>query len=193
MKSHFDKVGMVGALVGAFATAPACCLPLLATVGASVGLSVFAQFNSTLVYLLQFFSVVSVIGAYLGFRAHKNWMPFALSIASTLAIIYVYNVELSQGALLSGLLGLIISAIWNTIESKKNGRCAARDVQLRSTITCPFCGHKQTETMPIDFCLFFYTCKACRVLLKPKEGDCCVFCSYGNEKCPQIQMGMCAS
>ena len=24
-------------------------------------------------------------------------------------------------------------------------------------------------------------------ILKPKEGDCCVFCSYGSVKCPPIQ------
>ncbi len=26
-------------------------------------------------------------------------------------------------------------------------------------------------------------------LLKPTEGDCCVYCSYGDVKCPPIQQG----
>ncbi|MFA9408701.1 MAG: GDCCVxC domain-containing (seleno)protein, partial [Candidatus Dadabacteria bacterium] len=30
-----------------------------------------------------------------------------------------------------------------------------------------------------------------KVLLKPKPGDCCVFCSYGSVKCPSIQEGCC--
>ena len=61
------------------------------------------------------------------------------------------------------------------------------DVILDSTLTCPHCGHAETETMPTDACLFFYECKSCGTLLKPNPGDCCVFCSYGSVKCPPIQ------
>ncbi len=60
-------------------------------------------------------------------------------------------------------------------------------VILDSTITCPRCGHAETETMPTDACQFFYECKSCGILLKPKKDDCCVFCSYGNIPCPPIQ------
>jgi hypothetical protein len=38
--------------------------------------------------------------------------------------------------------------------------------------------------MPTDACLFFYHCTACGALLRPKPGDCCVFCSHGSVKCP---------
>ncbi len=41
--------------------------------------------------------------------------------------------------------------------------------------------------MPTDACWFFYECKSCGVLLRPLEGDCCVFCSYGATPCPPIQ------
>jgi hypothetical protein len=41
--------------------------------------------------------------------------------------------------------------------------------------------------MPDDACVFFYDCKNCGAQLKPKKGDCCVFCSYGSVKCPPIQ------
>ncbi|WP_305076261.1 GDCCVxC domain-containing (seleno)protein, partial [Methylobacter sp. BlB1] len=47
--------------------------------------------------------------------------------------------------------------------------------------------HAETETMPTDACQFFYECRSCGTLLKPKLGDCCVFCSYGSVKCPPIQ------
>ncbi|MEE8588296.1 MAG: GDCCVxC domain-containing (seleno)protein [Sulfurimonadaceae bacterium] len=60
-------------------------------------------------------------------------------------------------------------------------------VILESEITCPKCGHKKIETMPTDSCQWFYECGNCHTLLKPKEGDCCVFCSYGSVKCPSIQ------
>ena len=32
-------------------------------------------------------------------------------------------------------------------------------------------------------------CKPCGALLKPKPGDCCVFCSYGTVPCPPVQAG----
>lgn len=60
-------------------------------------------------------------------------------------------------------------------------------MQLLSTITCPYCGHQSAETMPTDACQFFYECKVCGTLLKPKAGDCCVFCTYGDVPCPPIQ------
>lgn len=60
-------------------------------------------------------------------------------------------------------------------------------VALSSTLTCPICGHAKLETMPVDACIFFYECTACRTMLKPRAGDCCVFCSYGSVKCPPIQ------
>jgi hypothetical protein len=62
-------------------------------------------------------------------------------------------------------------------------------IELRSTITCPECGHVETETMPTDACQWFYDCKGCAVVLKPKPGDCCVYCSYADIPCPPIQAG----
>ena len=63
------------------------------------------------------------------------------------------------------------------------------DAILESTLTCPVCAARQTETMPTNACVYFYECPACRTLLKPLSGDCCVFCSYGDVKCPPIQVG----
>lgn len=58
---------------------------------------------------------------------------------------------------------------------------------LDSTLTCPHCGFAERLTMPTDACLFFHECSGCRTLLRPKPGDCCVFCSYGDVKCPPRQ------
>lgn len=63
------------------------------------------------------------------------------------------------------------------------------EVILKSTITCPQCGFQKKENMPVDACQYFYTCEQCKTVLKPKSGDCCVFCSYGNVACPPIQKG----
>ncbi|MDP3004656.1 GDCCVxC domain-containing (seleno)protein [Methylotenera sp.] len=62
-----------------------------------------------------------------------------------------------------------------------------RKTILQSKLTCPHCGHQQLETMPVDACQFFYECPNCKILLRPKSGDCCVFCSHGSVKCPPIQ------
>jgi hypothetical protein len=59
---------------------------------------------------------------------------------------------------------------------------------LESTLTCPACGHKKTETMPTDACQYFYDCTGCGTVLKPLAGDCCVFCSFGTVACPPVQV-----
>ena len=56
-----------------------------------------------------------------------------------------------------------------------------------TTITCPECGHKAVEEMPTNACQYFYDCKGCAALLRPKPGDCCVYCSYGTVACPPVQ------
>jgi hypothetical protein len=51
-------------------------------------------------------------------------------------------------------------------------------VEKVSILTCPECGAKHEEIMPKD---------DCEVILRPQPGDCCVYCSYGSEKCPSKQ------
>lgn len=60
-------------------------------------------------------------------------------------------------------------------------------MKTRSVVTCPQCGFAREETMPLDACQHFYTCASCGARLTPKEGDCCVFCSYGSVPCPPKQ------
>ncbi|HEY3918079.1 MAG TPA: GDCCVxC domain-containing (seleno)protein [Stellaceae bacterium] len=61
------------------------------------------------------------------------------------------------------------------------------DPALVPTITCPECGTATAEAMPTDACLYFYDCPSCGAKLRPKPGDCCVFCSYGSMSCPPVQ------
>ncbi|HEY0793707.1 MAG TPA: GDCCVxC domain-containing (seleno)protein [Chthoniobacterales bacterium] len=60
-------------------------------------------------------------------------------------------------------------------------------VVLESVLTCPHCGFAPRETMLTDACQFFSECANCKALLRPKPGNCCVFCSYGSVKCPPVQ------
>jgi hypothetical protein len=64
----------------------------------------------------------------------------------------------------------------------------AVETTLTSVITCPACGAKAEEEMPSDACVYFYECKECHQLLRPRQGDCCVFCSFGSVKCPPVQL-----
>jgi hypothetical protein len=43
--------------------------------------------------------------------------------------------------------------------------------------------------MPTDSCVIFHQCTECRAELRPKAGDCCVFCSYSSVPCPPVQLG----
>lgn len=51
--------------------------------------------------------------------------------------------------------------------------------------------------MPVDACQWFYECESCHAILRPRPGDCCVFCSWGDVPCPPVQLatdtGCCAA
>ncbi|MBV8827023.1 MAG: hypothetical protein JO084_03335 [Bradyrhizobiaceae bacterium] len=62
-------------------------------------------------------------------------------------------------------------------------------MKLESVLTCPYCGTAKTEAMPTEACRVFYQCGACGAVLRPKPGDCCVFCSYSSVPCPPVEAG----
>lgn len=59
--------------------------------------------------------------------------------------------------------------------------------RLTGTLTCPSCRNREVRDMPEDACVYFYRCPACGVTSKPRAGDCCIFCSYGDTPCPPMQ------
>jgi ribosomal protein S27AE len=56
-----------------------------------------------------------------------------------------------------------------------------------SDVVCPSCGFVKRETMPTHACRVVYVCGQCGATLRPKAGDCCIFCSYGSVPCPPMQ------
>lgn len=62
-----------------------------------------------------------------------------------------------------------------------------KNIIYESTIKFPNCGFEKELRMPEDACMHFYECENCKQLLKPLDGDCCVFCSYGTVVCPPKQ------
>lgn len=61
------------------------------------------------------------------------------------------------------------------------------ETKLFSYITCTECGYSVKEQMPENSCRYFWECPECSTVLKPKKGDCCVYCSYGDVPCPPVQ------
>ena len=59
---------------------------------------------------------------------------------------------------------------------------------ITAHLTCPKCQSVQPAIIPIDARQHFYKCQKYGEMLKPKEGDCCVFCSYADTKCPSKQL-----
>lgn len=119
------------------------------------------------------------------------WLPtLAIVIGGTTGILGLSeNLERYSGFLMAASFLLIGLGGYQYNRRKKINDTKDTNVILRSTITCPKCGHGKEETMPTNACQFFYDCEKCREVMRPKEGDCCVFCSFGPVKCPPIQEG----
>jgi amino-acid N-acetyltransferase len=61
-------------------------------------------------------------------------------------------------------------------------------LQRDARLTCPACGAVSVEVMPTDVCVHVHECRGCGAVLRPRPGDCCVFCSYGDVACPSRQV-----
>lgn len=177
----FDKFGAAAAVLGAVVTP--CCFPLFASVGTFLGLSAFERFAPQISYVIQFCVLLSLAGSVAAFLRHRVIYSLLVAVAGTVAAFAYYYATRGLPWIYSGFLAIGVAAGWNTWLTRR------RLVQLLSTITCPLCGFKKEETMPTNSCQFFYKCSFCSTVLKPKRGDCCVFCSYGSVPCPPIQLG----
>lgn len=116
------------------------------------------------------------------------WIPWLLIMAggASAATSLIGGLEkISTPFLLLGL-GLIGFSLY---KMKRTKNSSEGKIISHSTITCPMCNFSKEEIMPTNACQFFYECEACKKIIKPKEGDCCVYCSYGTVPCPPIQAG----
>lgn len=114
-----DKVGSVGAIL-AGAAVP-CCFPFLSLIGSILGLSFLAPYETYMMYAMQVLVVVALIGSVIAYRGHRKFLPLLLGIVSTGAVLYSLNTDMNIKILYGGLAGLLIVAVWNSIEAK---RCA---------------------------------------------------------------------
>lgn len=185
---------VVGALGAIFAMlASPCCFPLVAPLSNLLGLGSIPVLRANSSVFIQVMTALSLTGQFVAYRQHRNRLPLFISALGAGLVVIAFYGSYHVALIYCALILLTLSGVWNVMISRRSdtGCCAEGKsaVVLQSVLTCPHCGMKSTETMPTDACLFFFDCPGCGKRLKPKAGDCCVFCSYGTVKCPPIQLG----
>jgi hypothetical protein len=160
-KSDGSTVGVV------LLAASVIVMPLLARakrrIASALGSSVLAA-DATQTSLCAYLSVIALAGV--GLNTLFGW--WWADPVSALAMVPIIARE--------GVEGLRGSECPDCIPKE--------EVPIETTIRCPECGETTMATMPSDACVFLWDCRACGVMLRPKPGDCCVFCSYSPVPCP---------
>ncbi len=189
MKTHLEKIGSFGGIIAA-AACP-ICFPKLALLGAVFGLGALSAYESQFFIAAQVLVVLAVLGHALAYRQHRKRWLLDLGVffgAALFGGLYLFH---SEAVIYAGLVGLAVTSatdFWARSRTRASSSLGRTESVLESVITCPKCGHGKRERMPTDTCQFFYECAGCGALLRPKAGDCCVFCSYGSVKCPSVQL-----
>ena len=187
-----EKVGSTGTVISAMCCP--VCFPFLAALGASLGLGFLSAFEGFFINkLLPIFAIIvlaSNVYAWVSHRQHIRLVWGLLGPSMVLATLYLFwTDDWSIYLFYAGLLLMIVVSLWNMMSppARIGVAVSKEEIVTKSRITCPICGYQKTEIMPTDSCQWFYECENCHTLLKPEKGDCCVFCSYGDTKCPPIQ------
>ena len=191
MKAQIDRISTAGMFITALASP--CCFPLFGFALTALGFGSFELFGGWTMWIFQALVIISVAGFVLAYRRHRCMYPLIIAIPASLLIFYAYHFDDSEAwttLLYIGMFGLLAATIVNWYRVRLHTKHAnTTPMQLQSVITCPACGYQKEETMPTDACQYFYNCENCNTRVKPKAGDCCVYCSYGTVKCPPIQQG----
>lgn len=127
----------------------------------------------------------SLIGGSIAFILATSccWLPAILIAIGSGGAVMTFADQLGSWS----LYFFIIAAALLILGSYQYVYGNRKKIVSQSTITCPNCRYKKEETMPTNACQYFYECEKCQKVIKPKQGDCCVYCSYGTVPCPPIQ------
>lgn len=176
--------GGVTATLGA-SLAP-CCFPLLGFFPALAG---WTGWEAGSPWITQGSALIALIGFWFGRHRFGGTVSLLFGLTGTGLILVAYHTIFAAFLIYGGLALLLTGAVgpWAYRLLKRVLKLPI----LRSVLTCPACGFRRTETMPTNACQFFWDCPKCGARVRPLEGDCCVFCSYGTVPCPPIQLGGC--
>ena len=190
---HFaNPLATIGTVVSA-ASCPAC-FPALAGIGAALGLTVFGEYEGLFIdRVLPLLAVAALLAQVAGWWAHRQWQRSLLGavgpVLVLVAIEFYLGTALGNWMFYTGVAAMAAVSIRELLSPAARACAQGCGVDEASVITCPQCGHRKEEQMPTDACLYFYECEGCKALLRPRPGDCCVFCSYGSRKCPPAAAG----
>jgi uncharacterized protein (DUF2225 family) len=62
------------------------------------------------------------------------------------------------------------------------------EVLYKNKLTCPECGAQQKAEMSTMENSRIYECDTCKEIIQANEDECCVYCQYGEVKCPGEQI-----
>jgi len=124
MKLGFvEKVGSIGSIIAA-AACPAC-FPLLAVVGAALGLGVLRPLEGTVFLVFQVLVGVALVGNIISFLNHRGLLSLIVGIISPLLIFFSVHVFWNSFLLYLGLFGLMVASILNFIANRRCKTCIA--------------------------------------------------------------------
>lgn len=69
-----------------------------------------------------------------------------------------------------------------------DGYSLVTEVLSKNQLTCPECASQQSAEMLDTGHSYAYQCDNCLEIIEKKEDSCCVYCSYGEVKCPTQQI-----
>lgn len=150
--NNIDKLGTLGLFFTALFSP--CCFPLFAFGASALGLGSFELFGGWTMWIFQAMVLISIVGLIISYRKHRCVYPLLIAIPSGILIFFAYYFSKSENAvylIYSGMLGLFIATIANYYQNKVQGNCntcisyEGKEVELKSTITCPNCGHKKRK------------------------------------------------
>jgi mercuric ion transport protein len=97
-----------------------CCLgaPAVVSIVASIGLGFLIK-DAILLPLMVLFLLVTVIGLYLGYRAHRRVWPLILGIVSSLVALFFLFVHTVTVMAYLAMASLVLASILNVIARQK--------------------------------------------------------------------------
>ena len=119
MKITFvDKFGSAGVLLTAL-SCPACW-PLFASAGSALGLGVLLPYEPILMnYAFPGFMGITLIGAILSFRFHKQLIPLLIGVISPILALYGFYFGWIVLLMYVGIFGCLVSAVLSYFATRK--------------------------------------------------------------------------
>lgn len=128
-----DKIGVLGSIVTAMGCAT--CFPVLASLGAAIGLGFLSRYEGLFIrVLLPVFAGLALLVNAWGALEHRRWLRAALGLLGPLLVLAAVFVMRASGhrtgwLLYPGLVLMIAVAIWNLIAPARKRGHEAHDAK----------------------------------------------------------------